>query len=162
MLFFGTLHSDGFIFHFLLCFLLPFFSQLFVRPPRTAVFLFAFLFLGDGLNCCLLFNVMNFHPLFFDLLLLLFVCVCVCVCVLNIKGSSFHFQGKPFHSTRIQVYVLSSNAEVKVEWLYEDLQDSLELAPKKDILFIIVDWNAKVGSQEITWSNRQIWLWSTE
>ena len=63
----------------------------------------------------------------------------------------------------IQVYALTSGAkEAEVEWFYEDLQDLLELTPKKDILFIIGDWNAKVGSQEITWSNRQIWPWSTE
>ena len=63
---------------------------------------------------------------------------------------SVHFQGKPFNITIIQVYALSSNAEeAKIEWFYEDLQDLLELAPKKDVLFIIGDWNAKVGSQEI-------------
>ena len=49
-----------------------------------------------------------------------------------------------------------------VEWFYEDLQDLLELTPKKDVLFIIGDWNAKVGSQENTWRNRQIWPWNTE
>ena len=60
------------------------------------------------------------------------------------------FQGKPFNITVIQVYVLTSNAEVaEVEWFYEDLQDLLELTPRKDVLFIIGDWNAKVGSQEI-------------
>ena len=60
------------------------------------------------------------------------------------------FQGKPFSITVIQVYGLTSNAEeVEVEWFYEDLQDLLELTPKKDVLFIIGDWNAKVGSQEI-------------
>ena len=59
------------------------------------------------------------------------------------------FQGKPFNITVIQVYALTSNAEeAEAEQLYEDLQDSLELTPKKDILFIIGDWNAKVGSQE--------------
>ena len=63
--------------------------------------------------------------------------------------SSVYFQGKPFNITVIQVYALTSNAEeVEVEWLYEDLQDLLELTPKKDVLFIIGDWNAKVGSQE--------------
>ena len=63
---------------------------------------------------------------------------------------SVRFQGKPFNITVIQVYVLTSNAEVaEVEWFYEDLQDLLELTPKKDVLFIIGDWNAKVGSQEI-------------
>jgi len=59
------------------------------------------------------------------------------------------FQGKSFNITVIQVYVLTSNAEeAGVEWFYEDLQDLLELTPKKDVLFIIGDWNAKVGSQE--------------
>ena len=62
---------------------------------------------------------------------------------------SVHFQGKPFKITVIQVYAPTSNAEEgEVEWLYEDLQDLLELTPKKDVLFIIGDWNAKVGSQE--------------
>ena len=63
---------------------------------------------------------------------------------------SVHFQGKPFNITVIQVYAPTSNAEeVEVEQFYEDLQDLLELTPKKDVLFIIGDWNAKVGSQEI-------------
>ena len=62
---------------------------------------------------------------------------------------SVHLQGKPFNITVIQVYVPTSNAEeAEVEWFYEDLQDLLELTPKKDALFIIGDWNAKVGSQE--------------
>ena len=62
---------------------------------------------------------------------------------------SVHFQGKPFNITVIQVYVPTSNTEeAEVEWFYEDLQDLLELTPKKDVLFIIGDWNAKVGSQE--------------
>ena len=61
---------------------------------------------------------------------------------------SVRFQGKPFNITVIQVYALTSNAEeAEVEQFYEDLQDLLELTPKKDILFIIGDWNAKVGSQ---------------
>ena len=60
------------------------------------------------------------------------------------------FLGKPFNTTVIHVYAPSSNAEeAEVEWFYEDLQDLLELTPKKDVLFIIGDWNAKVGSQEI-------------
>ena len=60
------------------------------------------------------------------------------------------FQGKPFNITVIQVYAPTSNAEeTEVERFYEDLQDLLELTPKKDVLFIIGDWNAKVGSQEI-------------
>ena len=59
------------------------------------------------------------------------------------------FQGKPFNITVIQVYAPTSNAEeAEVEWFYEDLQDLLELTPQKDVLFIIGDWNAKVGSQE--------------
>ena len=57
------------------------------------------------------------------------------------------FQGKPFNIPVIQVYVPTSNAE-EAELFYEDLQDLLELTPQKDVLFIIGDWNAKVGSQE--------------
>ena len=62
---------------------------------------------------------------------------------------SVNFQGKPFNIMVIQVYAPTSNAEeAEVEWFYEDLQDLLELTPRKDVLFIIGDWNAKVGSQE--------------
>ena len=62
---------------------------------------------------------------------------------------SVHLQGKPFNTTVIQVYAPTSNTEeAEVEWFYEDLQDLLELTPPKDVLFIIGDWNAKVGSQE--------------
>ena len=62
---------------------------------------------------------------------------------------SVHFQGKPFNIMVIQVYSLTSNAEeAEVEWFSEDLQDLLELTPKKDVRFIIGDWNAKVRSQE--------------
>ena len=62
---------------------------------------------------------------------------------------SVHFQGKPFNITVIQVYVPTRKAkEAEAEWFNEDLQDLLELTPKKGILFIIGDWNAKVGSQE--------------
>ena len=62
---------------------------------------------------------------------------------------SVHFQGKPFNITVIQVYAPTSNAEqAEVEWFYEDLQDLLELTPRKDVLFFIAEWNAKVGSQE--------------
>ena len=62
---------------------------------------------------------------------------------------SVRFQGKPFNITVIQVYAPTSNTEkAEVEWFYEDLQDLLELTPKKDVLFIIGDWKAKVGSQE--------------
>ena len=67
----------------------------------------------------------------------------------NNRMISVHFQGKPFNITVIQVYAPNSNAEeAKVERFYEDLQDLLELTPKKDVLFTIEDWNAKVGSQE--------------
>ena len=63
---------------------------------------------------------------------------------------SVHFQGKPFNITVIQVYAPTNRAEeAEVEWFYEDLQDLPELTPKKDVLFIIGDWNAKVGSEEI-------------
>ena len=62
---------------------------------------------------------------------------------------SVRFQGKSFNITVIQVYAPTNNAEEgEVEWFYEDLQDLLEVTPKKDVLFIIEDWNAKVGSQE--------------
>ena len=62
---------------------------------------------------------------------------------------SVRFQGKPFNITVIQAYASTSNAEeAEVEWFYEDLQDLSELTPKEDVLFIIGDWNAKVGSQE--------------
>ena len=63
---------------------------------------------------------------------------------------SVHFQGKPFNITVILVYAPTGNTEeAEVEWFFEDLQDLVELTPKKDVLFIIGDWNAKVGSQEI-------------
>ena len=62
---------------------------------------------------------------------------------------SVRLQGKPFTITVIQVYAPTSNAEeTEVEWFYEDLQDLLKLTPKKDVLFIIGDWNAKIGSEE--------------
>ena len=83
----------------------------------------------------------------------------------NLKNNrmiSVRFQGKPFNITVIQVYALTSNAEeAEVEWFYEDLQDLLELTPKKDILFIIGDWNANVGCQE-TPGVTEIWPWSKE
>ena len=67
----------------------------------------------------------------------------------NNRMISVHFQGKPFNITVTQAYAPTSNAEeAEVEWFHEDLQDLLELTPKKDVLFIIGDWNAKVGSQE--------------
>ena len=76
---------------------------------------------------------------------------------------SVHFQGKPHSITVIQVCAPTSNAEEgEVERFYEDLQDLLEITPPKDVLFIIGDWNAKVGSQEINCSNRQLWPWSTK
>ena len=67
----------------------------------------------------------------------------------NDRMISVRFQGKPFNITVMQVYAPTSNdEEAEVEWFYEDLQDVLGLTPKKDVLFIIGDWNAKVGSQE--------------
>ena len=59
------------------------------------------------------------------------------------------FQGKLLNITVIQVYVPTTNAKAEVEWFYEDLQDLLKLTPKQEVLFIIGDWNAKAGSQEI-------------
>ena len=78
---------------------------------------------------------------------------------------SVHFQGKPFNITVIQVYALISNAEEsEVEWFYDDLQDLIELIPPKNVLFILGDWNAKVGSRypSVTWSYRLVWPWSTK
>ena len=67
----------------------------------------------------------------------------------NYRMISVRFQGKPFNITVIQAYAPTNNAEeAEVEWCYEDLQDLSELTPKKVVLFIIGDWNAKVGSQE--------------
>ena len=67
----------------------------------------------------------------------------------NNRIISVHFQGKPFNITVIQVYAPTNNSEeAEVERFYEDLQDLLELTPQKDVFFIIVDWNAKVESQE--------------
>ena len=67
----------------------------------------------------------------------------------NDRMTSVHFQGKPFNITVIQICAPTSNAEeADVEQFYEDLQDLLELIPRKDLLFILGDWNAKVGSQE--------------
>ena len=85
----------------------------------------------------------------------------------NLKNDSMislHFQGKPFNIMVIQVYALTSNVEeVEVEQFYEDLQDHLELTPKKDVLFIIWDWNAKVGNQETPGITGKFGLpWSTE
>ena len=70
----------------------------------------------------------------------------------NLKNDtmiSVHFQGKPFNITVIEVYAPTSNAEeTELEWFYENLQDLLQLTPKKGVLFIIGDWDAKLGSQE--------------
>ena len=75
---------------------------------------------------------------------------------------SVHFQGKPFNITVIQVDDPTTNAEeAEIEWFYEDLQDLLELTPQNDVLFIIGDWNAKVGSQEIP-GVTGVWPWSTK
>ena len=72
------------------------------------------------------------------------------MCMYSERMISVHLQGKPFNITIIQVYVPTSNAEeAEVEWVYEDLQDLLELKPKNNVHFIIGDWNAKVGNQEI-------------
>ena len=74
-----------------------------------------------------------------------------------------HFQGKLFNIMLIQVYALSSNAEeAEVEWLYEDLQDLLELTPPKILPFHYRGLECKSSKSRNTWSNRQIWLWSTE
>ena len=67
---------------------------------------------------------------------------------------SVHLQGKPCNITVIQVYA----KETEVEWFYEDLQDLLELTPKKDVLFIIGDWNAKVGRQETPGNSVSLYL----
>ena len=81
----------------------------------------------------------------------------------NDRMISVRFQGKPFSITVIQLYAPSSNTEeAEVEQFYEDLQHHLELTPKKDVLFIIGDWNAKVGSQETPGITGKIWPWSTE
>ena len=76
---------------------------------------------------------------------------------------SVRFQGKPFNITVIQVYTLTSNTEeAEIEQFYEDLQDLLELTSKKDVLFIIGDCNAKVGSPETPGVTVKVWIWSTE
>ena len=74
----------------------------------------------------------------------------------NDRMISVCFQGKTFNSMVIQVYAPTSNAE-EAEQFYEDLQHLLKLTPKKDVLSIIGDWNAKVRKSRNTWSNRQIW-----
>ena len=78
----------------------------------------------------------------------------------NDRMISVRFQGKPFNNTVIQVYAPTINAD-EAEQFYEDIQDLLKRTPRKDVLFIIGDWKAKVGSRD-TWSNRQIWSWSTK
>ena len=73
------------------------------------------------------------------------------------------FQGKPFNITAIQIYAPISNAkEAEVEWFSGDLQKLLELTPKKDVLFIMGDWNAKVGSQKIPKVTGKFGPWSTK
>ena len=81
----------------------------------------------------------------------------------NDRMISVCFQGKPFNITVIQAYAPTSNAkDADVEWFYEDLQDLLELTPKKYVLFIIGDLEYKSGKSRNRWSNRQVWPWSTE
>ena len=76
---------------------------------------------------------------------------------------SVRFQGKPFIIMVIQVYALTSNAEkAEVEWFCEDLQDLLQLTPIKHFLFILGDWNAKIGSQEIPGVTDKVWPWGTK
>ena len=77
--------------------------------------------------------------------------------------TSVHFQGKPFNITVIQVYTLTSNAEeAEVEWFYKDLQDLLELTPKKRCSFHHRGLECKSRKSRDTWSNRQIWPWNTK
>ena len=81
----------------------------------------------------------------------------------NQRMISVRSQGKPFNITVIQAYAPTSNAkEAEVEWFYEDLQDLLELTPKNDILFHYRGLEWKSRKSRDTWSNRQIWPWSTE
>ena len=81
----------------------------------------------------------------------------------NDRMISVHFQGKPFNITVIQVYALTSKAEkAEAEWFYEDLQDLLELTPKKRCPIHYRRLECKSGKSRNTWSNRQIWPWSTE
>ena len=83
----------------------------------------------------------------------------------NLKNNrmiSVHFQGKPFNITKIQVYASNSNTEeAEVEWFSEDLEDLLELTLKKDVLFIIGDWDDTLGSQETT-GKFGLGLWNEE
>ena len=81
----------------------------------------------------------------------------------NDRMISVHFQGKPFIITVIQVYAATMNAEeAEVEWFYDDLQDLLELTPKKRCPFHYRGLECQSRKSRNTWSNRQIWLWSTE
>ena len=81
----------------------------------------------------------------------------------NDRMISVHLQGKPFNTTVIQVYAPTSNSEeAEVEWFYENLQDLPELTHKKDVLFILGDWNAKVGSQETPGVTAKFGLGSTK
>ncbi|XDA88500.1 hypothetical protein R6Z07F_018146 [Ovis aries] len=81
----------------------------------------------------------------------------------NNRMISVRFQGKTFNITVIQVYALTINAKAAaVEQFYEDLQDLLELTHKKDVLFILGDWDAKSRKSRNTWSNRQIGPWNVE
>ena len=83
--------------------------------------------------------------------------------LINDRMISVHLQGKPFNITVIQVYAPTSNAEeAEVEWFYEDLQDLLELTPKKRCPFHFRELECKRRKSRDTWSNRQIWLWSAE
>ena len=81
----------------------------------------------------------------------------------NERMISVRFQGKPFNITVIQAYApISNTEEAEVEWLYEDLQDLLELTPKKDVLFHHRGLEYKNRNSRNTWTNRQIWPWSME
>ena len=84
----------------------------------------------------------------------------------NLKNNrmiSVHFQGKQFNITVIQIYAPTSNAEeAEVEWFYEDLQDLVELTPKKDVLLHYRGLECKSRKSRNTWSNRHIWPWNTE
>ena len=81
----------------------------------------------------------------------------------NNRMISVHFQGKPFNIVVIQVYVpISNTEEAEVEWFYEDLQDLLELTPQKRCIFHYRGLECKSRKSRNTWSNRQIWPWSTE
>ena len=79
----------------------------------------------------------------------------------NNRMTLVHFQGKPFNIIVIKVYAATTDAEeAELKWFYEDLQELLELTSKKGVLFITEDWNTEVSRD--TWSNRQVWHWSTK